>query len=312
MTASIKEIERAALAWLTQVNDPDFEAWDAWDSWMASDPRHAESYWILAEGEAEAIEALRLAAARPDLGGQDIKRADRRSALPLRGAIAAAIAIIALGGAGVYWTMRPQPWTVESRPGEQLTLALADGSMVHLAGGTRLVLDRRNPREAILEDGRALFEVVHDGRRPFRVEVGNTSLTDLGTIFDVTRLSNGARVAVAEGIVQVDRGGGSVTLHAGDGVLSGPGGLERRSVAPDDVAAWRTGRLSYTGETLGVVAEDLARALNRPIEVSPALLDRRFSGSLSTVPGVEDMHRRLSRMLGVTVVEDGNGWRLEP
>lgn len=312
MSAFSKDIERAALNWLMQVNDPGFEAWDAWDIWMAADPAHAAAYWSLAEREADAVEALRSTPARPVRRASGLRPARGVLALSRRGAIAAAVAVIALGGATVFWNTRPQPWSVETQPGEQRIVALADGSKVHLAGGTRLALDRRRPRGATLEEGRALFEVVHDDRSPFRVDVGTATLTDLGTTFDVTRLKDGARVAVVEGIVRVDQGPASATLNAGDGALIGPRGLERRPVTPEDATGWREGRLSYTGETLAVVAQDLARALDRPITVSPALSDRRFSGSLSTERTPADQRARLSRLLGVTIVEDGDGWRLEP
>lgn len=318
MSAFSKDIEREALAWLMQVNDPGFAAWEAWDVWMAADPAHAAAYWSLAERETDAVEALRTAPAqapapvRPARQSSGPGQARSVFALPRRAAIAAAIAVIALGGAAVFSYTRPQPWSVETQPGEHRTVILADGSMAHLAGGTRLTLDRRRSREAILEDGRALFEVVHDDRSPFRVEVGDATLTDLGTAFDVTRLKDGARVAVTEGIVRVDQGAASATLNAGDGVLIGPRGLERRAVSPEDAAGWREGRLSYTGERFPVVAEDLSRALDRPVTVSSALSDRRFSGSLSTERTAEDQKARLSRLLGVRIVEDGHGWRLEP
>lgn len=308
MSASIAEIEREALAWLVQVNDPAFSQWDAWEQWLTSDARHAETYWRLAEVESDMVEAL---ASAPVLAGA--RPAPRRGfAMPPRAAMAAAVALLALGGLWFAWSERPQPWTIETRSGEQRTITLADGSQVSLDAGTRLRLDRRDPREVTLETGRALFQVVHDDTEPFRVDVGDTTLTDLGTTFDVTKLSQGTRVSVSEGIVRVDQDGASATLNAGDGVFATSKGLERRAVSPEDVGGWRDGRLSYTSETLTVVAQDLERALNRPVQVSPSLADRRFSGSLSTRMPPDELRARLSRLLGVSVVEDEDGWQLEP
>ena len=301
------EIDREALDWLVRVNDPAFAAWDDWDRWMAVDPSHAQAYWRLAEAEGDAVEALKTAPV------SSVRRImpRRAFALPRRSAVAAAVAAVALGGAWFGWSERAQPWVIETAPGETRTVTLDDGSQVWLAGGTRLTLDRKHPRDVDLEAGRALFEVVHDARRPFVVQVADATLTDLGTTFDVTRLADGARVSVSEGIVRVDHQGASETLNPGDGAMATSAGIERREVSTEDVAAWREGRLSYAGETLAVVAEDLSRALNRPIAVAPAVAARRFSGSLSTAPAPD--HRvRLSRLLGVSVVEDGEGWRLEP
>ena len=301
------EIDREALDWLVRVNDPAFEAWDDWDVWMAADARHADAYWRLAEAEGDMVEALKSAPAAT------LRRVMSRRAFALpRSAIAAAFALVALGGVWFVWDGRPQPWTIETAPGEQRTVTLSDGSEVSLAGATRLTLDRRRPRDVSLDAGRALFEVTHDEAHPFIVEVGDSTLTDLGTTFDVTRLENGARVSVSEGSVRVETQDATATLNPGDSVVAGAGGIERRSVALEDVAAWREGRLSYTGETLAVVAEDLSRALNKPISVSPALAERRFSGSLTTATDTANQRARLERLLGVSVVEDGEGWRLEP
>ena len=308
MSASNRDIESEALVWLVQVNDPAFDAWDGWDRWMAADPRHAETYWRLAEADADLVEALKSAPVRPRAAND----ARRISSFPRRRAIAAAVAAVALGGAWFGWSVRPQPWSIETAPGEQRTVTLADGSRVSLDGATRLTLDRRDPRDVTLDAGRALFEVVHDESHPFTVEVGETALTDLGTVFDVTRLGDGARVSVSEGAVRVDQDSASVTLNAGDSVLTGPRGFERRTVSPDEVAGWREGRLSYSHETLAIVAHDLERTLDRPVHVAPSLSERRFSGSLSTRGTPEDLRGRASRLLGVTITDDGEGWRMEP
>lgn len=308
MSAFRTDIDREALDWLVRVNDPAFEAWEDWDAWMAADPLHAEAYWQLAEAEGDAVEALK--AAPTPIVRRIMPR--RALALPRRSAIAAAVAVLAVGGAWFGWSERAQPWIIETAPGETRTVTLDDGSQVSLAGGTRLTLDRRRPRDVDLEAGRALFEVEHDERRPFVVQVADVTLTDLGTTFDVTRLEEGTRVSVSEGIVRVETQNATATLNAGDAVVATSGGLESRSVSPDEVASWREGRLSYTSETLSVVAQDLSRALNRPVSVSPALAGRRFSGSLAATPNVANQRARLARLLGVSVVEDGEGWRLEP
>lgn len=308
MSATDMTIERDALDWLVRVNDSDFDQWDAWDAWLTADARHAEAYWRLAETEGEAVEALRTAPARvmPKI------RRGRVLALPRHAAMAAVVGVLALGVAWVGWSALPRPWSVETAPGEQRTVTLADGSIVVLDGATRLTLDRRKPREVTLEAGRALFEVEHDDAHPFLVAVGDTTLTDLGTVFDVTRLQNGARVSVSEGSVRVDAAGARAVLSPGDSAVTSVRGLERGAIAPEDVDSWREGRLSWSGARLAVVAQDLSRALNRPVEVAPSLADRRFSGSLTTTASSNGQKARLELLLGVRIVETGDGWRLEP
>jgi len=306
MSATNTMIERDALNWLVRVNDPDFDQWDAWEAWLAADARHAEVYWRLAEAEGDAVEAMKTAPART----MPVIR--RGFAWPRPAAIAASVGVLALGVAWIGWSALPQTHMIETAPGEQRTITLADGSTVVLDGATRLAMDRRKPREVTLEAGRALFEVEHDEAHPFLVEVGDTTLTDLGTIFDVTRLQDGARVSVSEGSVQVDAGAARTVLNPGDSAVSTPRGIERGSIAPEDVDGWREGRLSWNDERLSVVAQDLSRALNRPVSLAPSLADRRFSGSLNTTASPGQQKARLELLLGVSVVEDGEGWRLEP
>ncbi|QDH74025.1 FecR domain-containing protein [Brevundimonas sp. M20] len=309
MSATDMKIEQAALDWLVRVNDPAFDQWDAWEAWLAADARHAETYWRLAEAEGEAVEALKSA---PPRRAAPVIRRGVQFPLPRRAVMAAAVGALAVGLGWIGWTQTPRPWSVETAPGEQRTVSLADGSKITLDGGTRLSMDRRKPREVTLEGGRALFDVVHDDARPFIVGVGEAILTDLGTVFDVTHLQNGARVAVSEGSVRVDARGDTATLNPGDSVVASPRGLERRPVDIEAVDDWREGRLSWNGERLDVVAQDLARALNRPIRIAPALAGRSFSGSLNIGPDARDQRERIALLLGVTVIEDGEGWRLEP
>ena len=303
-------LNRDALAWLTRVNDAEFEDWDALEAWLAEDPRHAETYWRLAEAEAEVVERWR--AERPVAAV--VRRAastSRRARWP-GWAAAAAVAVLAFGG-WMSWSQRPQPWLIETAPGERREVALDEGSRVTLDGASRVTLDRRHPRSVRLEEGRALFHVAHDETRPFLVTVGETKVTDLGTVFDVTRLSAGVRVAVAEGLVRVELQGRAADLSPGQAVLATDRALTRSDVDPQAVTGWPGGRLSYRAETLAVVADDLSRALGLSIAVDPGVADRVFTGGLSVEGASETLRPRLELLLDVRISPTAEGgWRMEP
>lgn len=315
MTAS-KDIQQVALDWLLRVNDPLFDDWDGWQAWLDASPEHPKAYWTLAEQEAELVDTLgsiswpasgaapTAAPTDPRAGGRT--RAGRRWTLPALGGLAAALAF----GLWLAVTVPGRHSIVESPDGQPMTLALADGSEIALAGGSRIVLDRRNPRFAKLEEGRALFTVVHDRHRPFEVRIGDMVVTDLGTVFDVTRLDQGVRVEVAEGLVRVARGANRVDLEPGEGVMVAPDGFHLRSTPPASVAGWRSSRLTYHDETLSVVVQDLARVQGRRIAVSPDVEDRRFTGSLSADGAVAQSPERLAQLLGAPVTVERDGWRV--
>ena len=308
MTAHSDAIDQTALKWLIRVQEPSFDRWDDWEAWLTGAPEHAAAYWRLAETDAELVapplpaQAVRRTRGRP--GPAAPRPVTRR--LWVGGGIAAALAV----ACGVAWvSLKPVPPAFETAPGEVRTLVLADGSTAHLAGGSRLT-PTSDAREVRLERGRASFEVVHDADRPFTVLVDDSRVVDLGTVFDVTRLEHGVRVAVSEGIVRFDGPDGSERLEVGDELTVINGRADRTRIDPADATAWLEGRLSYRQTSLAIVADDLARAIGVPILVSPALRERSFTGSLETTGTRDAVRARIELLLNVSVEDSAGGWRL--
>jgi len=321
MTEQDAPIEAAAIGWLVRVNDPEFQDWEAWRAWMADNPRHGEVYWALAETEADMIDRLRRAggssetapvqgatrtprrAGRRDGGRVEKSRRRRGAGLAVAAGLAAAL------GLGWFWSA---PREIETGRGERQSLTLADGTIVHLDGGSRIRLSRLAPRSVELEEGRALFQVVHREHDPFVVRAGTATVTDLGTVFDVTRLSGAVRVGVAEGLVDVEQAGRVERLKAGEGLVAGNREMIRRSVDVEQISGWTNARLAYDRERLSVVAEDLSRALGLVVQVDPSISERTFSGSLATSGDSERVRERLEALLDLSITSSADGWRLQP
>ena len=96
---------------------------------------------------------------------------------------------------------------VEAPAGSSFEAVLPDGSLAVLSAGSRL----RHPaafaddtRRVTLE-GEALFQVVHDARKPFQVLSGNLGVQVLGTCFTLSDYPEAptARVVLTEGSVAV-------------------------------------------------------------------------------------------------------------
>jgi transmembrane sensor len=174
------DMDDAALGWAVRVADPDFADWEGFTAWLEQNPRHAEAYDRISARVAEAAAVLPFA---PPVAAPEVLPVPRRSRRwVIGGALAASLAAVA--GIGVERT-RPDPYMVEVAAGATRTVPLDDGSRIEVAGGTRLVLDRRNPRSVALEQGQAMFFVHHDAAAPFRVRLGEDELLDVGTAFDV-------------------------------------------------------------------------------------------------------------------------------
>lgn len=81
---------------------------------------------------------------------------------------------------------------------------LEDGSSIALAAESRLAVRlSKDKRQLRLVAGQALFNVAHDGRRPFIVQAGKGSVTAVGTAFNIRLNKLKTEVTVVTGIVDV-------------------------------------------------------------------------------------------------------------
>jgi hypothetical protein len=89
--------------------------------------------------------------------------------------------------------------------GEHRSIALADGSVAIMSSQSHMrVRFSARAREVEFLQGEALFSVVPDANRPFRVHAGQTIVEALGTGFSVVNLADsGTRVGVTRGRVKV-------------------------------------------------------------------------------------------------------------
>ena len=102
-------------------------------------------------------------------------------------------------------------------------LPIGDGMAAHFHAGTTITVREKTDARVVVvvQAGAARFQVRHDPRRLFRVEVGSVVVEDLGTIFSVDRRDSSVIVSVTEGAVAVsfaDAQGAPAkrTLGAGD------------------------------------------------------------------------------------------------
>lgn len=312
MTDTGEQTRLQAIDWAIATHDPDFSDWDGFARWLEADPRHTTAYdQALAAGAQVAELSAEVRPARPQ-AANDEDRIAHRSIVRRRwlgGALAASLlAVIAIPA----WQMRPQPYSVTTAMGERETVDLPDGSRIVMNGGTTLALDRRYPRYARLETGEALFEVRHNAADPFVVETGDVRLVDAGTAFNVARVDGSLDVAVSEGVVIVNPKAENVRLPAGRraSITGVHAAIIVSDVPVDQVAGWRSGRLSFSGTSLAQVAAALERGLGARIAVDPSIAARPFSGVVQIAGRDSAAVASIAPVLGTRAVRRGDGWEL--
>lgn len=327
--------EEEALAWIMKVGDAEFSDWDALADWLAADEEHAILFGEIRERDVALADALvaQVASAeasppvsvddahprilpRPDVAELPSPANDAGPRLRWRWAAASAAVAAALvvGMTGLLPKHSPGSHfeLVTAEAGSPRDVVLAGGSRVALNGGTRLRVSS-DGRHVDVEAGEARFVVAHDAAHPFVVRVKDTLITDVGTRFDVVRRDGGLSVAVAEGSVSVGIGSADPIMLTAGKALNAEGTTVRiGTILPADVGSWRDGWLKYDNASLGQVATDLERVTGHVIQVSPALADRRFTGTLFLRGDERQLRSHIQTLFDVDISTKAGAWLLSP
>jgi transmembrane sensor len=280
----------AAAEWVVRLHAPVSDA-QAEKDWLAPANRAAydaaQALWSEMDGQSGALRrelgAGRTAAILPF-------PSRRASAAPVWWAATAAAAASVLVLVGPFSPFRAAaPTAYATAKGERRVINLADGSVIELNSGSQasVLMDARRRDVTLAEGSEAAFVVTHNAARPFVVHVGDRTLRDLGTEFDVLRANGGLKVTVRAGLVQVAPAAGAQgqTINVSPGLqLSHREGSATSDVAQtlaDDAFGWRSGQLVYRNRTLAEVAADLNRYYTAPIRVEGAARSMSFSGVLA-------------------------------
>lgn len=331
--APIDIIRDRAAHWVQRVND--HELTDAERSelqaWLLADPRHAVEF--------RAHNAL-LGLAR-ELSGDLRARLDTYLPVLHQGAestpnrqkwlaLAAAVMLtLASGG----WFLFGSP-TYATQTGQNRTVTFDNGSVAYLNTRTRIEyssarthirqIGGKCERLVYLEEGEALFDVVHDPTCPFVVVIGNTEIRVLGTRFNVYRKPNGeVTVTVLEGKVAVRELGLETDakqsawnreLSANQRIVFQTLGLldDVQDVDTTNVAKWRDGVLIARDPIkLPNLLAELSRYTDKRIVVrNPSVANVSVGGAFS-VRDVGSALRRIDFLSPVVVTETAATFTLD-
>lgn len=323
----------------------------AFMEWLRASPLHVSEYLAavrLAEDLPEV--AARLRTATPELltwegplsatnvielasSKQTSQSSRRRYSWSIGIAAAAGLLVAAL-----FWGLSVPglvglPRAVEVAHGEQRTLQLRDGSVVHLNTDSRIkVRYSRAERLIELQKGQVMFQVSHDATRPFRVRAGDAAVVAVGTQFEVYRKSpDELTVTVVEGRVDVVRSaftarntaatrndtrglmsGQTVRLTAGERIQVSSSQTQLRALPVDlrVATAWVQREIVFNQQPLSVVAAEFDRYSSVPIIIEdPTLRELRVSGIFKAYD-TDSFVGFLQQFDGVRVEQDATAVRV--
>jgi len=158
---------------------------------------------------------------------------------------------------------------------QKYTATRGSVSIVELTDGTRIWLnseselkycqDDKNKCRRVELKGEAYFEIVHNEEMPFVVNVGNITVRDLGTIFNIKAYAedNIVETSLIEGSADILEHGDKqlLTLKPGESALyyTDQKKIEIGSIDNGTPSAWRDGKFVIRNERLEDICKELSR-----------------------------------------------------
>lgn len=281
-----------AAAWFARRRDGACGEDAAFAAWRDQSDAHARAYaaverdWKDWRQLRASVRMRAMTAAAMDATAPARQRTSARRWVPLLAAAGLA-AIVVLGGIRLLPALlHPASVAYSTGVGEQRTERLPDGTRIVLNTQTALeVRYVRGQREVRLERGEAMFDVVHDAKRPFVVSAAGGRIIDLGTEFAVRDEDGTARVTLLHGLVEVATAAGTRRLVPGEQAHFGAGvpGVQVREVDTAAATSWTHGRLDFTNWPLSRVVAEANRYSTVKLRLGDPSLDRLpVAGSLRT------------------------------
>ena len=320
-TASLRAIAEQAAEWylrMEEEGDAPLAERQQFVAWLKASPAHIEEFMrvrathaqlagIDADSLPDAEELLcaderNVVVLTSELTGGELQAA-KKTRTPVYWVAAASIAAVLFVIGFTTLRLVSPPADLDNRYttalGEQRSILLSDGSVVELNTQSQLNVYYTDATRLVeLVAGEAVFDVVEDPTRPFRVDAGTAIVEAVGTRFNVYRQNAQTVVTVVEGRVAISQpqpslkasgalGPGAIAelpiveLAPGNqvavpavGAISAPAAVDTRKAT-----AWTERRLVFDGDTLETVARELNRYNRQQLTISdPALAQRTISG----------------------------------
>ncbi|MCY4256263.1 MAG: FecR domain-containing protein [Gammaproteobacteria bacterium] len=299
-----------AAQWLAALEGADAARREQFAQWLRASPEHVREFlaaaavWdslpgVSAQPSAEALVRLAsrsdnvvaLEGAHPGAANPRAKRLGRwrwgwaaATAAAAALALAAALRLLAPVAA-------PPAMDYATEVGEQLSVSLADGSMITLNTRSALrVAYSEARRDVYMGGGEALFEVAEDSARPFRVFADSALIEAVGTRFNVRKRPGEVAVTVLEGAVDVSPGRSganaaaiqpppAVRVVADQQARAAAGKVVLVDRDASAVIAWRERRLVFDALPVRDVLAEFDRYQAQPVVIAdPAIAALPISG----------------------------------
>lgn len=201
--------------------------------------------------------------------------------------------------------------------GQQWELELPDGTKVWLnaASSIHYPLSFKGKERLVKITGEAYFEVVHNSAQPFKVQVGNVQIEDIGTTFNVNAYSDEplTKTTLVDGSVKVSRGNNTKLLTPGQQAITQENNSIqiKKNVNVEEVISWKNGQIRFENEDLQTIMRQISRWYNVDITYQDNIPNKIFNGGISRKSNLSELLKILE-FEGVHFTQKGRNIIVNP
>jgi transmembrane sensor len=326
MSSTDYPLDEIARAWLVKMRGEDAPRLQSeFETWLAAAPEHRKSYDRIAHAMDRS--AILKSSRRHGLARSSAVSSTRRRWLPA-GAITAAAALLVAVGTSLLLPTGSKDSLIAARATEPLVTRRGEIKIFRFADGATATLDTDSRLELVeagdalhlrLTRGRARLDFAR-GAGPFRVDVGNATVSGDNAGFDIGVADGGAvDIMVLRGRAEMTSrmvGGGARALPPGEPLryrmADGELRRERAPTISPPSADWPTGWSEHRSIQLTALAREANRYAARPIVIDDAATGRLEVSGRFQVSRPEIMADRLGALFDLAVERRADGIHLRP
>jgi len=198
-----------------------------------------------------------------------------------------------------------------AKPSAYNTLTTPRGGKysIRLEDGTLAVLDAESSirypsgfgsgKRTVEVKGQVYFEVVHNAKQPFVVKVGQQTIEDLGTHFNINAYpgNDGIKTTLEEGRVSITNNKKTVFLKPGQAAYSTVHNNEITVTDADleETLAWKNGYFRFNDEQIKSIMAQLGRWYDIDVTYNGKLPADGFNGTISRTKNLPQVLKMLER-----------------
>jgi len=181
--------------------------------------------------------------------------------------------------------------TINTPRGGTYQVALPDGTKVFLNADSKLEFANQtfHKDRRVKLTGEAYFIVVHESKRPFRVESAGQTVEDIGTEFNINAYADEGvtKTTLVEGSASVNE----VVLKPNQQSTLRGGNLKVEEVDAELAGAWKNNQFIFEKQDISYIMRMISRWYNVEIVYKGELPSTTFSGGVSRFADVSEVLR---------------------